>query len=135
MYEIVSFRYRPYERIPSFTWKYLIETTCIIKQTDGGPYVADFTVFSKSLSQLPSKIKVNQKIVLICKEAKMACPSCYFISLSERVFINRFLKLFVSLAILSSLLKLFWYLIDLTENDRPDSVELLSMGQRRFNLP
>ena len=47
MYEIVSFRYRPYERIPSFTWKYLIETTCIIKQTDGGPYVADFTVFPK----------------------------------------------------------------------------------------
>ena len=135
MYEIVSFQYRPYERIPSFTWKYLIETTCIVKQTDGGPYVADFTVFSKSLSQLPSKIKVNQKIVLICKEAKMACPSCYFLSLSERVFINRFLKLFVSLAILSSLLKLFWYLIDLTENDRPDSVELLSMGQRRFNLP
>ena len=45
MYEIVSFRYRPYERIPSFTWKYLIETTCIIKKADGGPYVADFTVF------------------------------------------------------------------------------------------
>ena len=65
----------------------------------------------------------------------MACPSCYFLSLSERVFINRFLKLFVSLAILSSLLKLFWYLIDLTEIDRPDSVELLSMEQRRFNLP
>ena len=45
------------------------------------------------------------------------------------------MKLFVSLAILSSLLRFFQYLIDLTENDRPASVELLSMGQRRFNLP
>ena len=65
----------------------------------------------------------------------MACRSCYFLSLSERVFINRFLKLFVSLAIMSPLLRLFRSLIDLTENDRPPSVKLLYMGQRKFNLP
>ena len=65
----------------------------------------------------------------------MACRSCYFLSLSERVFINRSSKLFVSLAIISPLLRLFRSLIDLTENDRPPSVKLLYMGQRKFNLP
>ena len=45
MYEIIYFRCRPYIRIPSFTWKYLTETTCVVKQTDGGPDVADLAVF------------------------------------------------------------------------------------------
>ena len=40
-----TFRFRPYKRIPSFTWKYFIETTCVVKQTDGGPDVADLAVF------------------------------------------------------------------------------------------
>ena len=80
MYEIISFRYRSYKRIPSFTWKYLIETTCIIKKADGGPYVADFTVFfPKVWISCWARLKVNQKIVLIHKEAKMACPSCCFL--------------------------------------------------------
>ena len=54
-----TFRFRPYKRIPSFTWKYFIETTCVVKQTDGGPDVADLAVFffSKSLNQLLNKIK------------------------------------------------------------------------------
>ena len=58
IYEKIYFRFRPYKRIPSFTWKYFIETTCVVKQTDGGPDVADLAVFfSKSLNQLLNKIK------------------------------------------------------------------------------
>ena len=52
--------------------------------------------------------------------------------LSKSVFINRFLELFASLEILSSLFRLFQSLIDLTENDRPPSVKLFYMGQRKF---
>ena len=55
--------------------------------------------------------------------------------LSKSVFINRFLELFASLEILSSLFRLFQSLIDLTENYRPPSVKLLHMGQRKFNFP
>ena len=45
----------------------MIETTCVVMQNDGGPYVADFAVFFfKSLNQLLSKIKsgvlINQSI-------------------------------------------------------------------------
>ena len=54
---------------------------------------------------------------------------------SKSVFINRFLELFASLEILSSLFRLFQSLIDLTENYRPPSVKLLHMGQRKFNFP
>ena len=55
--------------------------------------------------------------------------------LSNRVFINRFLKIFGSLAIFSSLFRLFQSLIDINENDRSASEELVYMGQHRFNLP
>ena len=56
--------------------------------------------------------------------------------LSKGVFINCFLKLFVSLEILSSLFRLYQLVFNrsITGNDRLPSVELLKR-QRRFNLP
>ena len=59
---------------------------------------------------------------------KLLFSFCLF----KRVFINRYFGTFSSLEILSSLFRLFQSLIDLTENDRPPSVKLFYMGQRKF---